>query len=557
MNNTVSRLGKAQSALELIERRAETSTIRAKWAASGLDELRAIRQTVSEKRRRREKVSLEDDAAVTVLCERSLQDFAQEAWRIIEPVPLVWSWHHDALCRALEAVTAGSLKRLLVNLPPRFTKSTLTSIVWPAWEWASNPAQTWLSSSYSHDLATNHSGLTRRICESAWYQKRWPHLRFVDDANRIEHYRTSAGGHRIAGSISGIGTGIGAQRLIGDDLLKISDRDSKPERDKVNAWFGSTFLSRLNDPGESTIVAVGQRLHIHDIFGDLRERGGWTELVFPNEYEPGRKCVVDVPGFTYADGRTEPGELLWPGRFTAEVVADIKTGMTTEAYQTIYQQNPRAGSGASAFPEFSAALHVQPCPYDPALPICWSLDFNVTPFVTLVIQHKNGVVRVIHEIDIEDIRTPQMVEAFVDLAIANKWDLKGLEIYGDASGSQRRTSASESDWAIVENRMKDWVTTLNVPRGNPPIKDTINAIRAKLLSADGKTTLFVDPSCKRLIGDLESATWPSTLEECHALAALRYFVHTEYPIVTPVQIDTGHFFLTARTPGNFGSPFGH
>jgi hypothetical protein len=359
--------------------------------------------------------------------------------------------------------------------------------------------------------------------------------------NRIEHYRTSAGGHRIAGSISGIGTGIGAHRLIGDDLLKISDRDSKTVRDEVNAWFGSTFISRLNNPSESSIVVVGQRLHIHDIFGDLLERGGWTHLFFQNEFEPGRRCVVDMPGFTYADPRTAAGELLWPDRFTAEVVADIKTGMTTEAYQTIYQQTPRAGSGASAFPEFSAALHVKTCSYDPSQPICWSLDFNVTPFVTLVIQHKDNIVRVIHEISLDDIRTPTMCEAFVDLAIANRWDLKGLTIYGDASGSQRRTSASQSDWAIVQNRMRDFLAPLSirVPPANPPIKDTLNAIRSKLLAADGKTTLFIDPSCKRLIGDMESATWPSTLEECHALAGLRYFVNWNYPLRAIVSASSG------------------
>jgi hypothetical protein len=104
-------------------------------------------------------------------------------------------------------------------------------------------------------------------------------------------------------------------------------------------------------------------------------------------------------------------------------------------------------------------------------------------------------------------------------------------IYGDASGSQRRTSASESDWAIVQNRLRDFLAplTVRVPRANPPIKNTLNAIRAKLLSADGATTLFIDPQCKRLIGDMESASWPSTLEECHALAGFRYFVNWNYP----------------------------
>jgi hypothetical protein len=71
---------------------------------------------------------------------------------------------------------------------------------------------------------------------------------------------------------------------------------------------------------------------------------------------------------------------------------------------------------------------------------------------------------------------------------------------------------------------------MKIPRGNPPVKDTINAARAKLRAADGKAGLTVDPRCRTLIEDLRCALWPGNLEGQHALAWLRYFLAAEYPI---------------------------
>src|ERR1017187_6451004 len=66
---------------------------------------------------------------------RSLRTFIEAAWPIVEPTPFVPGWHIDAVCEHLEAVTRGDIRNLLITIPPRHTKSTIVSVMWPCWEW--------------------------------------------------------------------------------------------------------------------------------------------------------------------------------------------------------------------------------------------------------------------------------------------------------------------------------------------------------------------------------------------------------------------------------------
>jgi hypothetical protein len=186
--------------------------------------------------------------------------------------------------------------------------------------------------------------------------------------------------------------------------------------------------------------------------------------------------------------------------------------------------------GGRAFADFDAAAHVKPTPYDPALPICWSLDFNIDPMCSGIIQHHQGQVRVIDELVLRDTATDAACDAFLNRAAKREWDLRGLCIYGDASGSARDSTSGLSDWYIVRNRLRNLLPTMKVPRANPAVKDSINALRARLRSADGSSNLVIDPCCGQLIDDLRTALWPGNLQAQHALAWLRYFVEFEYGV---------------------------
>ena len=93
-------------------------------------------------------------------CEDNLYDFLQAGWKYIDPAPFVGGWHLEAIAEHLEAVTRGEIRRLVINVPPRSSKSTLTSVAWPAWTWAqselgpcSGPHVQFLSASYAQTLA--------------------------------------------------------------------------------------------------------------------------------------------------------------------------------------------------------------------------------------------------------------------------------------------------------------------------------------------------------------------------------------------------------------------
>ncbi len=192
-------------------------------------------------------------------------------------------------------------------------------------------------------------------------------------------------------------------------------------------------------------------------------------------------------------------------------------------------------AGGRAFPDFDPAIHCKSLRYDPALPLCWSLDFNINPQCSGILQHHRGEVRVLDEFCLADAKTDAVADAFLHRAQQQSWKLDSMRLYGDATGSARDSTSGVSDWYIIRNRlMKAGISFVDrVPRTNPQIKDTLNAVSARLKNADGQIRLYVDPCCNRLLEDLRCALWPSPhdLQDEHALAYLRYFVEAEYPIV--------------------------
>src|SRR5579875_1722615 len=87
----------------------------------------------------RRKLAISDRIAKRA-CEKSLLTYVRDAWPVLEPVtPFLLNWHHEALAEYLEAVTAGQIKRLVINVPPRHTKSRMVSVLWPTWCWARAP----------------------------------------------------------------------------------------------------------------------------------------------------------------------------------------------------------------------------------------------------------------------------------------------------------------------------------------------------------------------------------------------------------------------------------
>ena len=126
----------------------------------------------------------------------SLYEFVKQSWHVVEPgVPFMESWHIEEICEHLEAVSAGEIHRLLINIPPRHSKSTIVSVMWPAWEWITDPSMKFLCASYSGTLSTRDNLKTRRLLQSPWYQERWGHMfKFAGDQNAKQRFENDKTG---------------------------------------------------------------------------------------------------------------------------------------------------------------------------------------------------------------------------------------------------------------------------------------------------------------------------------------------------------------------------
>ena len=276
--------------------------------------------------------------------EKSLPDFARAAWHVVEPTtPLIWSWHLDAISEHLQAVSAGQIRNLIINVPPGHMKSLQTSVFWPCWEWTTRPETRWLFASYSANLSERDSKKCRRLIESEWYSSLWGHrFRLRDDQNTSGKFENDKTGFRIATSVSGMGTGERANRVVVDDPHNVKERESHAKRNAVLDWWDNAFSNRLCDYQKDVRVLIMQRVHERDLVGHILARGGFELLCLPTEYEPARRCVTSLG---WQDPRTTEGELLFPQRFGPEEVMEAQQTLGPMGYAGQHQQRPNPAGG--------------------------------------------------------------------------------------------------------------------------------------------------------------------------------------------------------------------
>ena len=129
-------------------------------------------------------------------CEKSLEFFVMSAWHIVEPsVELTQNWHIGVICGYLEAVSAGKINRLIINVPPGTLKSLIVSVFFPAWEWISQPEQRYLSVTNEESLAVRDALKMKQVVNSEWYQAYWP-LSLQKDQNEKTLFINDKTGYR-------------------------------------------------------------------------------------------------------------------------------------------------------------------------------------------------------------------------------------------------------------------------------------------------------------------------------------------------------------------------
>jgi predicted phage terminase large subunit-like protein len=263
------------------------------------------------------------------LCQQRFIKFVEKAWPTF-----ISGAHHKRMASAFERVARGELKRLIINMPPRHTKSEFASYLLPAWFLGRFPHKKVIQTSHTAELAVGFGRKVRNLVDSEAYKDVFPGVSLQADSKAAGRWNTSAGGDYFAIGVGGAVTGKGADILIIDDPH--SEQEAalaaiNPEvYDKVYEWYTSGPRQRLQPGG--AIVIVMTRWSLRDLTGQVLKasalRGG-------EEWE-----VIEFPAILPS------GNPLWPEFWALEELEALREELPNAKWQAQYQQNPVGNESA-------------------------------------------------------------------------------------------------------------------------------------------------------------------------------------------------------------------
>jgi len=274
------------------------------------------------------------------ICQDSLVDFVKEFWEVLVPdEELIWNWHIKYLCDELQQVAERVIAKkpkeydLVINISPGSTKSTLASIMLPAWMWSRMPSARIIGGSYSSELSMDLSRKNRDMVRSEKYQKMFPNIELRMDQDVKSYFANTSGGSRYATSTGGAVTGFHAHLIVIDDPLDPGLAVSEIELKKANTWITETINQRKVDKTITPIILIMQRLHQNDPTADILRRAKEAQrnaVLQGNEDAPMRVKHICLPA--EVSERVHPpelkkkyvGGLMDPVRLSEEVLNDIR-----------------------------------------------------------------------------------------------------------------------------------------------------------------------------------------------------------------------------------------
>ena len=277
------------------------------------------------------------EAQLTKLEKLKERELAQV--RFIKFVERVWPTfisgaHHKRMADAFERVARGECKRLIINMPPRHTKSEFASYLLPAWFLGKYPGKKVIQASHTAELAVGFGRKVRNLVDSDVYHEIFPELSLQSDSKAAGRWNTSKGGDYFAIGVGGAVTGKGADVLIIDDPHSEQEAAmaaSNPDvYDKVIEWYTSGPRQRLQPGG--AIVIVMTRWSQRDLTGQVlkaaAQRSGedWEVIEFP----------AILPS----------GNPLWPQFWSLEELEALRNELPNSKWQAQYQQNPVGNESA-------------------------------------------------------------------------------------------------------------------------------------------------------------------------------------------------------------------
>lgn len=344
----------------------------------------------------------------------------------------------ELMASKLEACRLGKIKRLIINLPPRYLKSHCASVSFPTWLLGHAPGKKVICASYGQELANKLALDSRRLMMSPMYQSIFS-TRLSPEKRATDDFRTTAQGGRMATSVGGALTGMGADFLIIDDPQKPDEALSDVQRKKCIDWFENTLRSRLNSKTDGCIILIMQRLHQNDLAGHLIEQGGWEVLSFPAIAETDEMHQIHNPLLKHRVLTRKAGEVLHHERETKEMLENTRELIGAYHFFSQYQQNPIPKEGVMVKDEWLQYYDEPPQMSERSIVIqSWdtavkSGDMNDFSVCTTWAVTRNGHYYLIH-VYRKKLQYPELRRAVIDLC--NQHKPRHVLIEDKSSGSQ-------------------------------------------------------------------------------------------------------------------------
>ena len=255
-------------------------------------------------------------------------------------VTAIWSEfisgeHHAKMAKAFDDIASGKLKRLIINMPPRHTKSEFASHLFPAYLLGKNPKLKIIEATHTADLAINFGRKVRDLIDSEEYKELFPETELKADSRSAGKWLTSQGGEYYAAGIGGALAGRGADLFIIDDPHSEQDAMSDKALDEAYEWFMTGPRQRLQPGG--AIVIVMTRWSKKDLTGRLIKK--MAQEKGADQWE-----VIEFPAILPS------GTPLWSNFWSKDELESIKASVSPSKWAAQYMQRP-TGEGISIIPK--------------------------------------------------------------------------------------------------------------------------------------------------------------------------------------------------------------
>ena len=253
----------------------------------------------------------------------------------LEFVKYIWpdfieGFHHKEVADKFNRLQSGELKRLIINMPPRHTKSEFASYFLPAWMIGNNPKLKIIQATHTAELAVRFGRKTKNLIDSNEYREIF-NTRLQEDSKAAGRWETDQGGEYFAVGVQGAVTGRGADLLIIDDPHSEQDVNSATAFDKAYEWYTSGPRQRLQPGGR--IVLVMTRWSTKDLTAQLIKAQAAEEKA--DQWE-----VVEFPAILPS------GKPVWPEYWKLEDLLAVKASAGIAKWNAQYMQDPTAEEGA-------------------------------------------------------------------------------------------------------------------------------------------------------------------------------------------------------------------